>query len=402
MPIDNEFSAEPGARDLAAALAQLNAIIDRNPALAEPLRAALEEKIGPKPRGGLLGGWFGSVRREDLDRAIDDRIYQLVRLVNDEGRLNYNPLLEALRDIAPMKLAIKALGDDLVRRTLAAPRAPAAAPRPVPLPWKPVTQADLESDWVGRWLAALKREPTLHRGPWQWAYILQVLDDFGMLAGGKRALGFGCGRELLPSFFAARGIGVVATDMPPEHPDKSLWKVSTDVLADLFHPALVARGDFDRHVNFEHVDMNAIPPHLAGFDFCWSVCSMEHVGSIAKAMDFVVDSLAPLEPGGVAVHTSEFNCHAEGPTADHNPVVLPQRRHFEALAARLREAGHETGALDFDLGDSAFDRFVDVPPYGYHMEEAFRAQWKRGNLHLKLSVHGFPSTAFGLWVKKRA
>lgn len=406
MPTNNEFPAQPGAADLAAALAQLNALIDRNPALAEPMCAALEERLRPRSRGRGVGGWFGRAPGgEELDRAIDARVAALVTSVTAENRLNFNPLVEALRDIESMKLAIKALGDDLMRRLLAAGRMSAAAPadaaRPMPLPWKPATQADAESAWAARWFAALKREPTLHRGPWQLAYVLQVLEDFGMLRPGRRGLGFGCGREVLPSFFAAHGIAAVATDMPPDHPERKAWHQASGENADLHHAALVERDAFDRLVSFEHADMNAIPAHLRGFDFCWSICSMEHVGSIARAMDFVVNSLEALAPGGVSVHTSEFNCRAEGPTVDHINVVLPQRRHFEALAARLNAAGHETGTLDFDLGDGPFDRFIDVPPYHFQMEEAFKPQWKRGNFHLKLSLFGFPATAFGLWVRKR-
>jgi len=400
----DELPAEPGARELAALLAQLDALLQRNPKLAAPLRAALDRRMTPVANGQFgrwLGGLMGGVSRADMDHAIDDRIWRLLQPVTAEGRPNHNPLNDVLREIGMMRLAIKALGEDLARRANVA--APAGEPpRRVPMPWKPCTRADLVSSWSRGWITALKHAPELSRAHWQWAYILQVLDDFGMLAAGRRGLGFGCGKELLPSFFAARGLDIVATDLPLRHADRTIWRNATAAADDLHHPALVARDEFDRRVAIEYVDMNSIPPHLAGFDFCWSICAMEHVGSIAGAMAFVENSLATLRPGGVAVHTSEINVLAAGPTSNNDPIAMPQRPDFEALAAKLAAAGHETGPLDFDFGDTAFDRYVDVPPYVYNMEESLRAQWHRGNPHLKISVYGFPATPFGLWVRKRA
>ena len=104
--------------------------------------------------------------------------------------------------------------------------------------------------------------------------------------------------------------------------------------------------------------MTAIPADLAGFDFCWSLCAFEHLGSIEAGLRFVEASLAPLRPGGTAVHTTEFNINANGPTIDNWPTVLFQRRHMEALAARLAAQGHQVAPFDFDAGDKPLDRFV--------------------------------------------
>jgi hypothetical protein len=55
----------------------------------------------------------------------------------------------------------------------------------------------------GRWL---------HRKLWEWAAISQALDERGMLADGKRGIGFAVGTEPLASLFASRGATIDATD----------------------------------------------------------------------------------------------------------------------------------------------------------------------------------------------
>ena len=59
-------------------------------------------------------------------------------------------------------------------------------------------------------------------------------------------------------------------------------------------------------MRFRAVDMNDIPPDLRGFDFTWSSCALEHLGTLRAGADFVVEQMTCLRPGGVAVHTTEY------------------------------------------------------------------------------------------------
>jgi hypothetical protein len=137
--------------------------------------------------------------------------------------------------------------------------------------------------------------------------------------------------------------------------------------------------------------MNAIPADLAGsFDFCWSTCAFEHLGSIERGLGFVEASLETLRPGGVAVHTTEFNLRDGDETIDDWPTVLFQKRHIEALAGTLRGRGYRMEPIDFGRGQKVLDGFVDLPPYGPEVSPA----------HLKLLVDGFPCTSIGLIVHK--
>ncbi len=56
----------------------------------------------------------------------------------------------------------------------------------------------------------------LHRKMWEWLFIAEALRERGMLAAGRRGLGFGVGQDPLVALFAAEGCDVVATDQPPD------------------------------------------------------------------------------------------------------------------------------------------------------------------------------------------
>ncbi len=85
-------------------------------------------------------------------------------------------------------------------------------------------------------------------------------------------------------------------------------------MANLNDRHLCDRQQFNRFVEFREVDMNTVPDDLAGYDFCWSACALEHLGSLDNGIKFIRRSLACLAPGGVAVHTTEFNTSSDEDT----------------------------------------------------------------------------------------
>jgi hypothetical protein len=217
-----------------------------------------------------------------------------------------------------------------------------------------------------RWCAALGQQPVFQRKQWEFAWILSALERAGMLAAGVRALGFGVGREPLPAFFAARGIHVTATDQAGEAAARAGWVgygLHADGLAALSHPHLVGDEELRRLVRFRTVDMNHIPSDLTGYDFLWSACSLEHVGKLDLASAFVERSLACLRPGGIAVHTTEFNCGSDEHTITRGITVLLRRRDLVGLAQRLAAQGHVMAPLDLEPGSGFLDQWVDLPPF---------------------------------------
>jgi hypothetical protein len=110
-------------------------------------------------------------------------------------------------------------------------------------------------------------------------------------------------------------------------------------------------------------------------------------------MQFVERTGKLLRPGGVSVHTTEFNYTSNDETIDNWGTVLFRKKDFETLAGRLIDKGYVVPSLDFDVGDTPVDYFVDVPPYP-HDKNYLHPHLSA--LHLKLMVDGFPTTCFGV------
>ncbi len=325
-------------------------------------------------------------------------------LTNDHSQPNLSAIAAKLKNIDAMALSLKYFGYELAA-TLASTLPPTDQARlaPIGLKCKPSTQADMESEWVAYWCHQLKVPVVFHRKLWEHAYILQALYEKDLLKEGVRGLGFGCGREPLPSYFANLGMQVTVTDLAPEQSADLGWvntRQHTETLEAAFYSNLVEQQTFLRNCSLRYVDMNAIPDDLTDFDFCWSVCSLEHLGSIRQGLDFIENSLKTLRPGGVAIHTTEFNFMNDAQTIDNWPTVLFQRQHFIAIAERLRAAGHTVAELDFSVGNKPLDKFIDVPPWAHDMTGDMAANWEPNVAHLKLNIDGFASTCFGLLITK--
>jgi SAM-dependent methyltransferase len=332
------------------------------------------------------------------------QLSQLLDLLGPEQQPNLNALTLKLRDLHNLALTVKFFGYDLARRLAAdLPLPRQLGARSVNLCSKASTQADLESDWAAHWCAELKVPRIFHRKLWEFSFVLQALWERGMIGEGKQGLGFGCGHEPVPSYLASKGVQLTVTDMPPDEAKLKGWMSSsqhTTTIDSLFMPHLLDRATFDRNIALRYVDMNEIPDDLTGYDFCWSVCALEHLGSIAAGLAFVRHSLATLRPGGVAIHTTEFNFLDDNQTIDNWPTVLFQRRHFTRLAEELSKEGHDVGKLDFSIGDKPLDKFIDVPPYAHDWPPPLALEWGDSPAHLKISIDGFASTCFGLIVSK--
>jgi SAM-dependent methyltransferase len=267
-------------------------------------------------------------------------------------------------------------------------------PKVVPLKAKGCTEEDIESDWAAFWCKEIRIPVSYHRKTWELAYVPQVLFNEGKLFEGSKGIGFACGEEPLPSLFAKYGVRVLATDLDPTRAEAQGW-IKTNQHVQSFKQLRRADicPDESRLATIEgaYLDMNAIPAELKGqFDFCWSICSLEHLGSIANGLNFIENSLNVLKPGGVSIHTMEFNVN-DGETIDHWPTVLFQKHHLLHLAERLRTKGFEVYEMDFDKGRGILDGFVDLPPY---LDEDHSR-----HAHLKLSVDGFVCTSFSFVVK---
>jgi SAM-dependent methyltransferase len=252
------------------------------------------------------------------------------------------------------------------------------------------TEAQCRSSAFLYWCQEIRlpHEPIFNRKLWEYAYILQSLSEMGMLAPGRRGLGFGVGQEPLVAVMAARGCEMVATDLNLEDATKHGWATTGQHAATL--ELLNDRGicpseRFAHLVQHRVADMNNIDPDLTGFDFVYSSCALEHLGSIELGLRFIRNSLNCLRPGGVAVHTTEFNVFSNDATVDNQGTVLFRKRDIDALAIELRSNGHRI-ALNYHSGDGPFDTHVDAPPWS--------------PVHLKIQLGEYVTTSLGLIITK--
>lgn len=199
------------------------------------------------------------------------------------------------------------------------------------------------------WVGALGSVPSMHRKQWEFFYVAQVLFEQGMLAPGKKGLAFAVGREALPALFAKYGCEILATDLDESDAEAKGWVHTgqhSNQVEHLFYENVCPREIFFSSVRYQNLNMNDIPQDLSGmFDFCWSSCAFEHLGSIEHGLTFVERSIDTLVPGGIAVHTTEFNLSSNEDTVESVNLSIFRRRDMEELAARLTDAGHEVFPL---------------------------------------------------------
>jgi hypothetical protein len=193
---------------------------------------------------------------------------------------------------------------------------------------------------------------------------------------------------------AAYGCEVVATDLDPDDERSKDWR-DTDQHAAGKVEALNTRSIcppdlFARNVTYRNVDMNRIPEDLRGFDFVWSSCALEHIGSLRHGLDFIHNSIACLKPGGVAVHTTEFNLTSNEATLESPGLSFFRALDLETVAAELGLQGHQVAPFNLHPGDTLLDKYVDLPPF------------EVSALHLRLKSLDHTITSVGMIVRRAA
>jgi SAM-dependent methyltransferase len=241
---------------------------------------------------------------------------------------------------------------------------PCACP---PLSSRACCQADCGAEYAA-WLNRLGLQTVINRKFWEYAAIGRALDAGGMLSPGRRGVGFGVGREPLVAAFAAAGCQIVATDLHPDDSRAGSWARTNQhclSLAGLQRPAVCPEDRLAAQVEIRAVDMNDIPAGLGGFDFCWSSCALEHLGSIDAGLDFIQRAMACLRPGGLAVHTTEFNLDSDTGTVMAGETVVYRRQDLARLGAALGAAGHHSEPFEVPPPTGVLDSYIDIRPYQY-------------------------------------
>lgn len=234
-----------------------------------------------------------------------------------------------------------------------------------------------------------------HRKIWEWCYIALILKELGYLAKGKKGLGFAVGKEPLPALFASYETEILATDLGWNSDIAKQWKKNNEnaesSVENLFYSQLCDREIFDGNVVYADADMNDIPQVFQNneYDFCWSSCAIEHVGSLHQSKEFLKKMINCIRPGGIAIHTTEFNLSSDIETIEHGGNVLWRKSDIEEIKQYFWQNGC-TMDVSYNRTDTFENNYVDMPP--------FEGEGKP--CHLNLVIDGYMSTSIALVIHK--
>jgi SAM-dependent methyltransferase len=206
-----------------------------------------------------------------------------------------------------------------------------------------------------------------------------------------RGIGFAVGQEPLTSIFASCGANVLASDIATGDvaDEWSRTGQHASSLEALHKPGLVSREDFDKRVSFEPVNMTDLSSIASGqFDFAWSACSLEHLGSLAAGLEFIKNTVRLLKPGGISVHTTEYNVSSNEETIETGETVIFREQDLRRLEGELRDMNACLARLDLFEGLHRHDIEADYLPYH-----------ENGRQHIKLRIGQFTATSVLLIVQ---
>lgn len=235
--------------------------------------------------------------------------------------------------------------------------------------------------------------PMFHRKVWEFVYVLRAAEQYGMVRPGGRAVGFGVGREPIPAALAANGVSVLATDLHASDQESGPWAETGQHLSSLEAlsvPGIVPYEVLERQVGIRYVDMNAIPDDLGSFDLVWSCCALEHLGSPRAGLEFMLRTLDLLRPGGVSVHTTEFELTARATTAEYGNIVVYRPSDLDAFVREISDLGFSIETNWYVAMETPADRWIAHPPF------------EDDPAHLKLVIGDSVSTSVGLLIHRPA
>jgi hypothetical protein len=244
------------------------------------------------------------------------------------------------------------------------------------------TAAQFDEPAAQEIMKAMGMARRLHRSNWQQLYVVSVLATLGCIAKGRSAIGLGTTRQRIAALLASRGLEVMAMGRPgATAPEEARGGYH------LFFPEVVRLADFELLVHFAEQDLKEPDLDLGGpYDICWSCDVAQHMGHMDEVLGLVESSLNLLKPGGVAVHTLDFNIGSDTDTIEGNDLTVPRRRDIEVLVQRLVRAGHEVLPVNLHPGHDFADGVVDLRPYSLP--------------HLKVQMGDHVVTSLGLAIRR--
>ena len=228
----------------------------------------------------------------------------------------------------------------LARPELATMKSPVLV-RPVS---QAMTDAQARDPLVTAWNAVLHQDEGSVIERWENAFILQALHYYGIATDKGTGLGIARRRDRFPAYLAGRGCTILMAgthreDLPDGDPGLALEH--------LVYPDLCPPRQFFEAVHQTLFEDLAIPAHLTGFDFLWSIDAASAPGMRLHFPQMLRASAGCLRPGGVAVHMLRYS----GEIGEPGPPESASygRAAIERMALSLVADGHEVAQLKFDV-----------------------------------------------------
>lgn len=262
------------------------------------------------------------------------------------------------------------------------------------IPTKAVSNSPAFSEpWFERWRITLGyNKGEYKRKIWELCWAMEILSNVGHTGGGnfsgKSGISFGCGLERIGPHLAGLGANMLFTDVAVNKTIEEHWlKTGQHCGGDLSKMEVSAStaGDWAERSEFQYYNMlDPIPKEWIGaFDFCYSMNSVDHIGSICQAQEFIIRSMKVLRPGGVAVYTSELALDGPEDAMCFGYTSFFRMRDIRHLVYALNWAGNKT--LNLNYGHDWSKETIDREPFSD----------PRAN-HILISIAGCLVTSFGI------
>lgn len=163
----------------------------------------------------------------------------------------------------------------------------------------------------------LQEVPRFHRKQWEFATIFLMLQKLGLLTDGKTGLSMGGGKELLLYAIARQVKKLIITDL---YDPSTEWDCARTGDPDEFIKMNKPFPVDDSRLQALRMDMRQLEFKDETFDFCYSSCAIEHIGSDTDFRQHLQEACRVLKPGGIYVLTTEFQFDDQLIRDTHNYV----------------------------------------------------------------------------------
>lgn len=150
----------------------------------------------------------------------------------------------------------------------------------------------------------LEETPRLHRKQWEFGMIFLTLKKLGMISPGKTGLSMGGGNERVLYSIARRIKKLTVTDL---YESETSWDTARTNNADKFIRSNKPFDVDDEKLEVFNMDMRELKFPDNTFDFCYSSCSIEHIGHYNDFLKHLNEVYRVLRDEGVYVFTTELN-----------------------------------------------------------------------------------------------